>query len=52
MKNIDNYHIFYLIVKFHHVIKGFNCELNLKTPFNAFEKTVVSKAEPWFEINS
>jgi hypothetical protein len=52
MKNIDNYHIFYLIVKFHDVIKGFSCELNVKTSFNAIEKPVVSKTELWFEINS
>jgi len=25
-------------------------ELNIKTPFNAVEKPVVSKAEPWFEL--
>ena len=25
-------------------------EHNVKTPFNAIEKPVVSKAEPWFEL--
>ena len=40
-----------LAVKFHHVVEGFICELNVKTPFDAIEKPVVSKTEPWFEIN-
>jgi len=30
---------------------GLRKELNIKTPFDAIEKPVVSKAEPWFEIN-
>jgi hypothetical protein len=31
-------------------VNGFCCELNVKTPFNAIEKPVVSKAEPWFVL--
>ncbi len=31
---------------------GLRKELNIKTPFDAIETLVVSKAEPWFEINS
>ena len=31
---------------------GLRKELNIKTPFDAIETLVVSKDEPWFEINS
>jgi len=29
---------------------GIRKELNVKTTFDAIEKPVVSKAEPWFEL--
>ncbi|HOB78501.1 MAG TPA: hypothetical protein PKI65_08465 [Bacteroidales bacterium] len=37
----------FIIVKFHKVVYGFSYELNVKTPFDAIEKPVVIKAEPW-----
>jgi hypothetical protein len=29
---------------------GLRRELNVKTPYQAVEKPVLSKAEPWFEL--
>ncbi|HAL64993.1 MAG TPA: hypothetical protein DCP10_05450 [Bacteroidales bacterium] len=39
--------VHYMLYKRH---RGLRRELNVKTPYQAVEKPVVSKAEPWFEL--
>jgi len=39
--------VYYILYRRH---GGLRKELKVKTPFDAIEKPVVSKAEPWFEL--
>lgn len=39
--------VFYILDRLHGSLKR---ELGVKTPYEAFEKPVVSKAEPWYEL--
>ena len=41
------FHVYYMFYRRH---GGVRKELGVKTPFQAAEKPVVSKAEPWFEL--